>query len=384
MGLPHFASVKFGTRVPERSYVRTFVALACVVLVFSTYHSSKHHSNTYRWGFHSRYPPTAPSELDRIPQKIWQTWTTSAQSLPRKLQEYSQTWTERNPGYRYELLTDDGLEPFVQEHFGEHDPHIVKAFSQTDVTIFRADFIRYLALYAEGGIYSDIDTEIYRPIDDWIPAEYISYIGLVLGVEYDQRSDPTGQNETYVQLCQWTMMAKPRHPILRDVIDHVATRVDAFNEEQRLKDNQTARISKTREGSQPEASSDSGGIRKEADGKGKEVRQAHDMQEVMDTAGPKAFTFSVLESLSSLVGENISYSNITFLGKPKLIGDVLFLPVSAFGFGQLHSGSKPWGNKDQLITHHWQFSWKDDIENRPSWSPAQNGSSHVRERISND
>lgn len=69
-----------------------------------------------------------------------------------------------------------------------------------------------------------------------------------------------------------------------------------------------------------------------------------------------------------LAGNNVTFSDIAYLEEPKLIGDVLVLPVSAFGAGQAHSGSKEIGNEDQLMWHHFFQSWwndshEDDIHN---------------------
>lgn len=76
------------------------------------------------------------------------------------------------------------------------------------------------------------------------------------------------------------------------------------------------------------------------------------------------FTRAIMESLSKTTGRAITHADVTMLKGPKLIGDVLILPVSAFASGQDHSGSKPWDNEEQLISHHWSGfqTWKPDHE----------------------
>lgn len=69
------------------------------------------------------------------------------------------------------------------------------------------------------------------------------------------------------------------------------------------------------------------------------------------------FTNSILEYLSIKTGTQVSYSDISNLTEPKLIADVLVLPINAFGTGQDHSGSKEDGNSEQLMRHHW-YGWK--------------------------
>jgi alpha 1,6-mannosyltransferase len=74
----------------------------------------------------------------------------------------------------------------------------------------------------------------------------------------------------------------------------------------------------------------------------------------------KIFTDAVLDKLTSLERREVTYSDISNLTYPKLIGDVLILPISAFGSGQDHSGSKPNGNEEQLLCHHYMGfqGWK--------------------------
>lgn len=65
----------------------------------------------------------------------------------------------------------------------------------------------------------------------------------------------------------------------------------------------------------------------------------------------KIFTTAVLEGISALVGQRITIANVSRLESPVQFGDVLILPVSAFGSGQGHSGSKNWGNEEQLVAY---------------------------------
>ena len=41
----------------------------------------------------------------------------------------------------------------------------------------------------------------------------------------------------------------------------------------------------------------------------------------------------------------VTQSDFVELDATRLVKDVLILPVSAFGSGQAHSGSKDWGNE---------------------------------------
>jgi alpha 1,6-mannosyltransferase len=80
-------------------------------------------------------------------------------------------------------------------------------------------------------------------------------------------------------------------------------------------------------------------------------------REVVDGTRPGTFTDGALEALSLLAGSTISYRNLTGLREPRQIGDILILPINAFGSGQKHSGSDPLGGPSALLRHNWISSW---------------------------
>jgi len=274
----------------------------------------------------SRLPTVANVD---VPRKIWQTWKEPAQGLQEELQRLSKSWLDMNPGHRYELLTDTSARTYVRERY-KGRPDIISTFERITDTILRADFVRYLALLEDGGVYTDIDTDCSRKIDDWIPKEYRNVTSLVVGVEYDARGESLRNDmDLRVQLCQWTIMSKPAHPVMQNVVDRVTLALEEYGGEE-------ATISL-------------------ADHRGN----------VMDLTGPRIFTRAILEGLSVLTGQSVTSVDMANLTGPRLIADVLILPVSAFASGQDHSGSKPWGNDEQLMSHH--------FKGFETWKPEQEG-----------
>lgn len=84
--------------------------------------------------------------------------------------------------------------------------------------VLRADFMRYLILALEGGIYSDMDTEALRPVNEWVPDELKHRTKLIVGIEAD--STPPVQGTTYeVQFCQWTLAGEAGHPALWTMVE---------------------------------------------------------------------------------------------------------------------------------------------------------------------
>jgi alpha 1,6-mannosyltransferase len=166
-----------------------------------------------------------------------------------------------------------------------------------------------------------------KPIEDWIPAIYRKNVSLVVGVEYDKLDGVRWQDWTLdLQFASWTVMAKPGHMLLGITVERVIERL------RKLAQNQGCTIS--------------------------EVKPSY--REVLDTTGPALFTEAVFEGLSYTTGTNFGSHNITGMTEPRLVGDVLILPINAFGSGQKHSNSGDPDSDSALVKHLFKGSWKKD------------------------
>ncbi|KAF2774556.1 hypothetical protein EJ03DRAFT_370611 [Teratosphaeria nubilosa] len=257
----------------------------------------------------------APIKSHKIPRKIWQTWKVPPLDLKDDLLWLSKTWTAMNPSYRYESLTDDSALTYVRHRFAERRD-VVNTFEKAD-NVTRADLMRYLTLLGDGGTYADIDVECHRLMDSWFSEELLEKVTMVVGVEYDSRGGPLTHGYTIpVQLCEWTLMAAPNHPIIKHVVDRIVGKIKT----------DTSMLSKA---------------------------PTHDVQYMKETTGAKMFTEAVLQKLTQLEGHPVTYRDITNLTGPRIFGDILVLPVNAFASGTEHSGSKPQDNDEQLVKHHY-------------------------------
>lgn len=185
----------------------------------------------------------------------------------------------------------------------------------------KADLIRYLAMLARGGVYSDMDTSCLVPIDDWIPADLRNEtINAVVGIEYD--------DTTYhmfvrpISFSQWTLMAKPGHALFETAVRRVMSNLQYIARRKRV-----------------------------------QVRDLKlDKMEVLEATGPGMITDAVIEVLKDQV-ENIRWDTFHRMKKPKIFGDVLILPVRAFAGGQKHSHSSDKAYGPALVQHHFGRSW---------------------------
>lgn len=272
------------------------------------------------------YPHGPATSLEDIPQKIWQIYF--GYSPLSDFKDPLQSWIEKNQDCAYTLVSDKGGDRFVQEHYADQ-PEVLRAFLDLHFPVLRSDFLRYLLLNAAGGAYSDLDTAAIKPFRDWVPPELRSKVRAIVGIEYDQRDDEPyiGMSGTRLQFCQWTMAASPHHPILEKIIASVVKALHALA--------------------------------------AKHQTSIHELQptddEVVAVTGPTIWTQAVMESLADSTGTSMSYVNITKLKEPTLFGDILILPIDAFGIGQPHSGSTRDGPADHAyIRHLFKGSWKHD------------------------
>lgn len=124
-----------------------------------------------------------------FPLKIWQKAMTGVSALDPVTQSWIRSWIEQNPNHRYEMLTDGSSESYVIRNFAQK-PELIHDFLILQDPVLRADLLRYLLIYGDGGIYSDLDTVCLRPFDTWIPTAFNDRVNLIIGIERDSLGGP--------------------------------------------------------------------------------------------------------------------------------------------------------------------------------------------------
>jgi mannosyltransferase OCH1-like enzyme len=240
----------------------------------------------------------------------------------------AKTWIVRNPGHRYEVLTDDNGMDYVETNFGPEGlnrPDIVHTYRTLTAKIIKADILRYLVMYMEGGVYADIDVESLRPISTFVPDRYNERdLDVVIGVEIDQ---PEFSNHSILgpksqSFCQWTLMSKPRVPLWIHLVDNILHWLNEVAEEQKrpISDIQL------------------------------------DFDQVISGTGPSAFTIAVLREMSKRERMEVTWNSFHNLRESKAVGGFLVLPVDAFAAGQGHSDSGNHDSRGALVKHHYHAS----------------------------
>lgn len=286
-----------------------------------------------------------PYEPEKPMQKnIWQTWKVPRNhpDFPEDYAFFEETWSTRNDGWKHHLIEDEACESLIK-HLFVGVPDVALAYFSMPKSILKADFFRYLILYARGGIYSDIDTINLKPVDTWIAFnETLSgkpnNPGLIIGIEADP--DRPDWNEWYarrVQFCQWTMLAKLGHPMLRELIANITA------------------ITLTRK----------------KNGKLKSVLGKNEGGDIMDWTGPGIWTDLIFNYLNNILQspesfktkkyeDIVNWQMFTGMKLPIVIDDVVVLPITCFSPDVNQMGA---GNFDHPLAyskHMFLGSWKDD------------------------
>lgn len=84
---------------------------------------------------------------------LFQFWNTD--TPPAEVATLMESWAA-DADFTYRRVTTETAAAYIAEHIGER---ALTAFRQCAIPAMQADFFRYCALWAEGGVYVDADTE---------------------------------------------------------------------------------------------------------------------------------------------------------------------------------------------------------------------------------
>lgn len=263
-----------------------------------------------------------------FPRKIWQTWKVDPLDFAEKDLNIARSWLAKNPAFRYEVLTDQNDLAWVEANFGPggfNRPDIVYLYRELTAKIIKADLLRYLVMYVEGGVYTDIDVEALRPVSRFVPERWDEKdIDMVIGIEIDEPEykDHPILGTKCQSFCQWTFMCKPRLQVMMDLVENIITWLNGVAAEQQVPISQVTL----------------------------------DFNQVISGTGPSAFTKAILADMSRRTGHEVTWDMFHNLAESKVVGNVLALTVEAFAAGQGHSDSGNHNAKQALVRHHYHAS----------------------------
>lgn len=242
----------------------------------------------------------------KFPAYIWQSWRYGLNDdrFGKELKEGEEQWSYLNPGFVHDFFNDETSIAVIR-YLYMNIPEVVQAYTILPHLALKADFFKYLILFAKGGVYADVDTLPLQPIPNWIPENVNpNELGMIIGIESDtSRRDEWKKHYTRkLQFGNWIIQAKPGHPILREII---------------------ADITETT-------------LRKSKEG-GLLIRSDQDPEfalDVMGWTGTGRFTDVILSYFNNYmlsgIFSQITWKEFTRMEVPKLVSDVLVLPANSF------------------------------------------------------
>lgn len=285
-----------------------------------------------------------------FPKKIWQTWKTDPLHFEERDSSTARSWLQKNPDFRYEVLTDNNDLGYVEQHFGPGGfdrPDIVEMYRNINATIIKADLLRYMVMYAEGGVYADIDVEALKPVSRFIPDHRYAEedIDMVIGVEIDQPQfkDHPILGKKSQSFCQWTFMARPGVPVMMRLIENIMGWLDGLARQQGVPISEVVL----------------------------------DFDQVISGTGPSAFTAAIIKEMNDNRPPGtveINWDTFHELDESKVVSRVLVLDVEAFAAGQGHSDSGNHNARGALVKHHYHASnWpsRHPRYNHPAYGPVE-------------
>ncbi|KAK4140972.1 uncharacterized protein C8A04DRAFT_39500 [Dichotomopilus funicola] len=248
-----------------------------------------------------------------IPKTLW--YKLGPKGLTAEARAWTNTCIGNNTDYQVRFMTDSSADMLIQEKFGATHPDLVEIYLGLNVPILKADLFRYLVLFSEGGVYSDLDVSCEVPISEWIPLRYKAEASVVVGWEFD-----VGWTLPFNhQFATWIIMAKPRSSHIWAVVQDIVQSLQAKMEEKNIS---------------------------------VEELNLQTFDDVINLTGPRRFTKSLLKSMGKAKAKQVQG-----ILEPKLAGDVLILPGYAF------AASTNFYDEDielppPLVTHHYAGSWR--------------------------
>jgi alpha 1,6-mannosyltransferase len=259
----------------------------------------------------------------KFPAYIWQTWKITPADGDFEFRDQEASWSYHHPGFVHEVITDQVAVHMLRLLYAPV-PEILEAYDALPEPVLKADFFRYLILLARGGIYSDIDTFALKSALDWVPETVPQKsIGLVIGIEADpDRPDWKDWYSRRIQFCQWTIQAKPGHPVLRDVVSRITAEA----------------LKRKKEGTF---------VSKE--------------KSIVEFTGPAIWTDTIFDyfndsryfEMKHSAGE-ITYLNFTGMTTSKKVGDVVVLPITSFSPGVQQMGAKDYDDPMAFVKHDFE------------------------------
>lgn len=166
-----------------------------------------------------------PPKRKFVPVLHQQFHTADPEAWPPEWRSLSQLWREKHPSWQWRFWTDAEEAQLFHDELPEFEAlyqHIPKCL---DAAISQADLSSYAVLYVHGGVYADLDTLPFGPLDSMLEAAVEAagrHVALLVNVARpDDEEDVRGLGgfaEPYAVDKDVMMATAPKHPFFYEVL----------------------------------------------------------------------------------------------------------------------------------------------------------------------
>lgn len=167
------------------------------------------------------YFPYDPS--DNIENNIWQLWKFKSDDtkFPSQCLLHVQRWRTINDDCNHNLITFQEAEAQLEYHFGFDMPEVLNAYSALPDDRLKYEFLKYLVIFLNGGVYADVDTLNSKPVRFWHESNLKpSRLMVGINVDYNDANWDILYNRR-ITFSNKIFRAKSHHPFLAHLIARI-------------------------------------------------------------------------------------------------------------------------------------------------------------------
>lgn len=151
-----------------------------------------------------------------IPKYIHQIWYQNWSNLPSKYVENVKSVIDMNPGWTH-LEWDDSSMREVMKSIGQE---YLDKYDSFQLMHQKIDFGRIGILYMYGGVSVDTDARSLKGFDS---TPHIDTADLIVSYNSSNEIENLVKAKIPVVLINATILVKPKHPVLKKLLDHILT-----------------------------------------------------------------------------------------------------------------------------------------------------------------
>jgi len=138
--------------------------------------------------------------------------------------------TNLNPLWEYKIYSDDDCCDFIYDNYGEEFLNIYLSIDPK-YGAARADLFRYLVIYEKGGLYLDIKSTCYKPLDENIKPDDTLILSHWPSSLHGIDIPLTGFHKEFLipEFQNWFILASQHNRIIESVVTEVVKNLESYS-----------------------------------------------------------------------------------------------------------------------------------------------------------